>query len=252
MNIDLSCDLGEASDADAVDVETRIWPRITSANIACGGHAGDEATMRSAVQLALAHGVAIGAHPSYPDRENFGRRSMKIGREQLRAALLRQLDDLARVSAREGGVVRHVKPHGALYNDAHHDAAVARVIVDACRVSSLALVVSHGSALEREAKAAGCRVILEGFGDRRYRSDGSLQPRGEAGALLLDPDEAAAQAVSLARSSRAATADGTTVMVPCETICIHSDMDGAVDRLERIRAALQAAGFSFAAVATEG
>lgn len=237
MKIDLSCDLGEASDAESLAVEDAIWPLITSANIACGGHTGDEMSMRRAVRLALTHGVAIGAHPSYPDREHFGRRSMTIGPEALRAALREQIAALARIAAEEGAAVTHVKPHGALYNDAHRDVALAAVIIDVCAGAGAAVVASTGSAVEREARTRRCGMILEGFADRGYRGDGSLQPRAETGALLLDFDAAAAQAVTLARS--------------CETICIHSDMPGAVGRLTRIRAALIEAGFVIASLSRE-
>ncbi|MBK5260551.1 MAG: LamB/YcsF family protein [Thermoanaerobaculia bacterium] len=243
MNIDLSCDMGESSDAGSLAVEEAIWPLITSANIACGGHAGNDASMRHAVRLAIAHDVAIGAHPSYPDREHFGRRSMDIGREALGAALREQIGALARIAAEEGAAVEHVKPHGALYNDAHRDLAAAQAIVEVCREAGAAIVAAAGSAVEREARGRGCRVILEGFADRRYRGDGSLQPRGEEGSLLLDISAAAAQAVKLAQSAPITAADATTVNVPCETICIHSDMPGAVARLQCIRAALIDAGF---------
>lgn len=246
MNIDLSCDMGESSDAESLAVEEAIWPLITSANIACGGHAGDDASMRRAVRRALAHGVAIGAHPSYPDREHFGRKSMDIGREALSAALREQIRALAVIAAEEGAAVKHVKPHGALYNDAHQDPVLAQAIVEVCSEAGAAIVASAGSAVERVARDRGCRVILEGFADRRYRGDGSLQPRGEEGSLLLDISAAAAQAVRLAQSAPITAAGATTVNVPCETICIHSDMPGAVARLTRIRAALTDAGFVLA------
>ncbi len=242
MTIDLSCDLGEATDAASPAVEREIWPLITAANIACGGHTGDDASMRRSVRLALLHGVAIGAHPSYPDREHFGRRSMQLDPAILLQSLAGQIAALARICEEERADLRHVKPHGALYNDAHHDEQVARIIVQACLQHRVAIVATHGSAVERAARAADCAVIEEGFADRRYRSDGSLQPRSEAGSLLLDLDDAAAQALQLATRQTAIAVDGIEIELPCQTICIHSDMPNAAERLVRIREALLSAG----------
>lgn len=244
--IDLSCDLGEATSAVELEVEDRIWPLITSANIACGGHVGDPLSMRRAVQQAMQNGVAIGAHPSYPDRENFGRRSMRLDDAALAATLHVQLDSLTAAVELEGGVLTHVKPHGALYNDAHHDSALARIIVSVCVARGrLAIVTSPGSAVAAEAALVGCPVIIEGFADRRYRPDGSLQPRGEATALLDDFDQAAEQASSLANRSRVCASDGTEIDVRCDTICIHSDMPGSAERLTNLRQRLEREGFRF-------
>lgn len=242
MTIDLSCDLGEASDETSRDVEARIWPLITSANIACGGHVGDEVSMRAAVRNAIAHDVAIGAHPSYPDREHFGRQSLAIARGDLHAALTAQLQELATIAESEGRRVQHAKPHGALYNDAYRDAALASVIVDVCLAQSVAVVASPGSAIQQEALARGCRVILEGFADRRYRSDGSLQPRSEPDSLILDFNDAAMQAVRLAKGKSIVAVNGREITVECETVCVHSDMDDAPERLHKIRTLLEACG----------
>lgn len=247
MTIDLSCDLGEATDDTSLELEARIWPLITSANIACGGHVGDEASMRAAVRNAIANEVTIGAHPSYPDREHFGRQSLAIAEDALHAALTSQLQGLDAIAASEGGKLAHAKPHGALYNDAHRDSALAAVIVDVCLARQLAVVASPGSAVEREALARGCRVILEGFADRRYRSDGSLQPRSERDSLILDLNDAAMQAVRLAKGKTIVAADGREIHVECETICIHSDLDGALERLQKIRTMLEACGVAIAA-----
>jgi UPF0271 protein len=242
--IDLSCDLGEAEDVEALAIENQIWPLITSCNIACGGHAGDEESMRRSVRLALQHGVKIGAHPSYPDREHFGRRSMRIASATLIASLRDQLDTLSRICAEEGGRLSHVKAHGALYNDAHHDDALASLIVGICAALDVAVVASPHSAVERHAARLGCEVIREGFADRRYRDDGSLQPRSEPGSLIIDLDDSADQARRLATSAPLATASGGSVRVPCQTICIHSDTPGAPQRLERIRDVLATAGIT--------
>jgi UPF0271 protein len=228
--IDLSCDLGEAESPRGRLREEEIWPLITSANVACGGHAGDRDSMELAVQSAQRHRVALGAHPSYPDRLHFGRERMPITPAALRESLVEQITEFRDI-ATESVPLSHVKPHGALYNEAHLDGALAALIVDAIRSADprLRIVCAPGSKL---LEAAGSLAIAEGFADRRYRDDGSLVPRSEPGALLLDFDEAAEQAVSLARSGRYGT------------LCVHGDMDRAPERLRAIRAKLEAAGFA--------
>jgi UPF0271 protein len=240
--VDLSCDLGEAADPRQQEIEDALWPLITSANVACGGHAGDASTMQHAVRMASRHGVNLGAHPSYPDRESFGRRSMKLPPDELQHSLVKQIRDLQSLAA-DG--VRHVKPHGALYNDAHHDEELARTVVTAIVEADarLAVVSAASSALFRAAAAAGLPTIAEAFADRRYRRDGSLVPRSRPDALLLDVDAAAEQAVSLARSGTVIADDGSEILVPFATICVHGDMDGAVARLQKIRERLRRAGF---------
>ncbi|HET8798859.1 MAG TPA: 5-oxoprolinase subunit PxpA [Thermoanaerobaculia bacterium] len=224
--IDLSADLGEGSAG-----EDELWPLLTSANVACGGHAGDEESMRAAAALASRCGVRLGAHPSYPDREHFGRRSLTMTAEALRDSLVAQLRALGRHAR-----VEHVKPHGALYNDAHRDRALAEVIVDALRVvdPSMALVAPDSSQMAAAARAAGLRLIREAFADRRYEPDGSLTPRALAGSTL-SVDEAAEQAALLARESAVIARDGSRIAIAFDTICIHADMEGAVERARAIR-----------------
>jgi len=223
--IDLSADLGEGSPG-----EDEIWPLITSANVACGGHTGDADSMLHAARRAREHGVRFGAHPSYPDRENFGRKSMSMAPTSLRASLVAQINAL-----REFAPVEHVKPHGALYNDAHHDIIRAAVIAEAlAEVGDVAIVCPDRSAMATAARANGIRVIREAFADRRYNPDGSLVSRAEPGALL-DVDEAAAQAALLASERAVIAGDGTRLSVPHDTICIHADMAHAVERLRAIR-----------------
>ncbi len=231
--IDLSCDLGEASTAAEDLVESRLWPLITSANVACGGHIGDSSTMQRAAERARTHSVALGAHPSYPDRANFGRKRISISSPALVDALVEQIDALATIAREAGLSLAHIKPHGALYNDAHHDRGLADSIVAAVARPGrrIAIVCSPVSALFEASTQAGVPTIAEAFADRRYLPDGSLVPRGEADALILEPREAAGQALSLARTA--------------STICIHSDMPRSVERLEAIREALSAAGFGF-------
>jgi UPF0271 protein len=225
--IELSADLGEGSPGEA-----EIWPLIHRANVACGGHVGDADSMRTAAALAQRHGVILGAHPSYPDRENFGRKSLPLAPEALRASLLAQLDAL-----RAHGPVHHVKPHGALYTDAHKDRALAEVIVSAMD-PAMAIVAPDASQMAAAARAAGITVIREAFADRSYEPDGSLTPRRIAGSTLTI-EEAARQAALLAREGAILARDGTRVPIAFDTLCIHADMEGAVARLHAIRAALQ-------------
>lgn len=221
--IALSADLGEGSPG-----EDELWPLIDLANVACGGHVGDEASMRAAARFAREHGVALGAHPSYPDREHFGRRSLDLAPNELRASLRAQLDAL-----RTFAEVQHVKPHGALYNDAHKNRALADVIVQSMD-ATMALVAPDHSRMAEAARAAGIRVIREAFADRRYEPDGSLTPRSIAGSTLTI-DEAAAQAELLAREGHVIARDGSRVLIAFDTLCIHADMHGAVERLRAIR-----------------
>ena len=225
----LSADLGEGSPR-----EEEIWPLIDAANVACGGHVGDDDSMREAARLARQHGVRLGAHPSYPDREHFGRRSLEISLDALRASLVTQLEAL-----RAFAPLQHVKPHGALYNDAHRNRALAAVIVAAMRDvdPSLALVAPADSQMAAAALDAGTPVIREAFADRRYEPDGSLTPRGIAGATLTI-DEAAAQASRLASEGIVLARDGARVALAFDTLCIHADMPGAVERLTAVRRSL--------------
>ena len=190
--------------------------------------------MRDAVRLAQLHGVKLGAHPSYPDREHFGRRSIEIAQDTLRDSLVAQISSLHAL-----GAVQHVKPHGALYNDAHKNRALADVIVEALRDvdPAIALVAPDDSQMAAAARAAGTPVIREAFADRRYEPDGSLVSRKEPGSTLTI-EEAAAQAALLTSEGVVVAKDGTRIAVAYDTICIHADMSGAVERLKAIRAAI--------------
>lgn len=226
--IDLSADLGEGSAR-----EDEVWPLITSANVACGGHVGDEQSMREAARLAALHNVRLGAHPSYPDREHFGRRSLSMDADALRASLREQLNAL-RTHAR----VHHVKPHGALYNDAHKNRALADIIVSILDEDT-ALVAPDQSQMAAAARHTGIEVIREAFADRRYEPDGSLTPRSIAGSTLTI-EETAAQAKMLAHEHTVIARDGSRLAIAFDTICVHADAEGAVERLRAIRAALAA------------
>jgi len=224
--IDLSADLGEGAAG-----EEDIWPLITSANVACGGHAGDEASMREAVRRAREHSVRLGAHPSYPDRDHFGRKSLTMEPVALRASIVEQLDALRAIA----GELHHVKPHGALYNDAHRDRALAEIVIEA--IGGLAIVCSDTSEMAAGARAAGPPGFRGAFADRRYEPDGALVSRSIPGSLLTI-DEAAVQAALLVNEGVVVARDGSRLRVGFETICIHADMEGAVDRLLAVRRAL--------------
>ncbi len=226
MTIDLNCDLGEMEDAA---LEARLMEHVTSANIACGGHAGDEGTMERTVRLALECGVHIGAHPGYPDRANFGRLEIPMSEAEIEDTVAWQIGRLEAVAARLGAAIVHVKPHGALYNVAVHNRAVAGAIGAAVRHWTPAALVFGlaGSPMLDVWREMGLRVAAEGFADRRYEADGTLRSRRFADALITDPDAAAAQAVRLAREGGV------------QTICVHGDTPGAVNILRACRLALQ-------------
>lgn len=236
MPIDLNADLGEQRGDDAA-----LMPFITSANIACGGHAGDAETMRRTVELALRSGVAIGAHPGYPDRATFGRSVQALPPADLAATIIEQLDALASVARQAGAVVFHVKPHGALYNQAARDPGIARVVAEAVRTYDprLVLVGQAQSRLPDAGRQAGLRVAHEGFIDRTYEPDGSLRDRKLPGAVFADEEQALAQALSIARDGRAVAADGSSIALRADTLCLHGDTPGAVAFARHARAALE-------------
>ena len=241
--IDLNCDLGEGAGHDA-----ELMPFITSANIACGGHAGDAGSMRTAVGLALAHGVAIGAHPGLEDRANFGRRELPLAPAEARELVASQVAALAAVARQAGARLAHVKPHGALYNLAARDAALAGAVADAVWQSGPELVVFGlaGSRLLDAARARGLRTASEVFADRTYQRDGSLTPRSRADALVQEEDDAVAQVLRMAREGRVRTVDGIDVAVRAETVCVHGDGPQAVAFARRLRAELERAGIVLA------
>ena len=227
MNIDLNCDMGELADGA---LEEALMRYVTSANVACGGHAGDPATMERTVGLARQYGVAVGAHPAYPDRANFGRVEMPLSAEQIALAVAGQIRALADIA----GNLTHVKPHGALYNVAARHAGVARAIAEGVELVSreLVLVGLAGSAMLEVWREMGFRTAAEGFADRRYEPDGSLRSRKFPDALITDPEQAAAQALRLAREGRA------------ETICVHSDTPGSARILAAVSESLRSAGIT--------
>ncbi|MDN0082106.1 5-oxoprolinase subunit PxpA [Crenobacter sp. SG2305] len=232
MVVDLNADLGEGGGHDE-----EILDYVSSANIACGWHAGDADTMRQCVLWALARGVAIGAHPSYPDRQYFGRTEMTIAPDAVYAGVLYQIGALQAIARGEGAKLHHVKPHGALYNQAACDDALAAAIVSAVRVAdpTLSVVGLAGGALVRTARAAGLKALDEAFADRRYRADGTLVPRNTAGALIDDEAQALAQVLQIVRDGTLATLDGASLAIHADTICLHGDSEHAVAFARLIR-----------------
>ena len=229
-------------------------PLISSANIACGLHAGDAETMREAVALARKHNVVIGAHPSFPDRDHFGRREMQLSAEDLHQCIVAQVRSLADVAASAGARLRHVKPHGALYNMAARDAKLAAAVVEAIRSvdPSLAVFGLAGSALVETAARTGLHSVSEAFADRAYRADGSLLPRDQPGSVLHDANEVAARAVAMARDGSVVAFDGSRIRIQADTICIHGDTPGAPALATRIRDSLASAGIAVAAPSPGG
>lgn len=243
MSIDINADVGEGMD------DEELFPYVTSANVACGFHAGDPSTMDETVALALAHGVHVGAHPGLADKANFGRVAVELPADAVEQLVLYQVAALDGFVRAHGARLTHVKPHGALYHQGSEFPDVARAIVEGVRRfdASLVLVGGAGSLLLEAGREAGLPVAGEGFADRRYRPDGTLVSRKEPGALLTDPEEAAEQAVHLARDGWAVASDGSRVSVSPDTICLHGDTPGAAAIARRVRERLAAEGITVSA-----
>ncbi len=239
LRVDLNCDLGEGAGHDA-----ELMPLITSANIACGGHAGDEGAMQTTVELAEEHGVSLGAHPGLNDRENFGRRELPVTPDEVHLLVLTQTQALQRIARDRGARARHVKPHGALYNMAARDRqladAVARAVYEAD--PRLVLFGPPGSELLVAGQSCGLEVAAEVFADRTYQADGTLTPRSRPDALITDESTAVAQALRMVREGRVRATDGTDVTVQADTTCLHGDGSHAVAFARRLNEALKAAG----------
>lgn len=239
MHIDLNADLGEGFPHDR-----ELLALVSSANISCGVHAGDPDSMATAIRQALAHGVRIGAHPSFPDREHAGRAPMQLPFAQLRNHLLYQLGALDALVKAQGTRLAHVKPHGALYNQAAEDRQLAEDIVLIVQEfdPSLALVGLAGGELFYAARQVGMRFIAEAFADRRYTSAGTLLPRSDARALIHDPQEALAQSLEIITDGFVTAVDGNRVPVQADTLCLHGDTPEALLFAQTLRAAFSAAG----------
>jgi 5-oxoprolinase (ATP-hydrolysing) subunit A len=217
---DLNCDMGEG-----IGNEEALMPYIISANIACGYHAGDEATMHRVILLAQQYGVAIGAHPSFPDKENFGRTEMQCTPEQVYGWVSEQINAFKKVADACGAPVHHVKPHGALYNMAAKDAALAKAIAQAVKDADKSLVLYglSGSCLISEGTAAGLQTAAEVFADRTYQEDGSLTPRSQPGALITNEEQAVQQVLQMIQKGSVTTITGKHIPIVAQTVCIHGD-----------------------------
>lgn len=242
--IDFNCDLGEGCGDDAA-----IVPWISSASIACGGHAGDDASMGATLRLCRAHGVAAGAHPGFEDRQHFGRRELDLPLADIVAQLRSQLARLSAIAAEEGVRLAHVKPHGALYNLAARDGVVAAAIAATVRAfdANLILYALAESALTRAGSSIGLRVAHEVFAERRYEADATLTPRTLEGAVIERLDEALAQTRSLLRDGIAVARTGELVPLRADTLCLHGDRKDAALFARALHEALQGEGFRIAA-----
>jgi UPF0271 protein len=239
VHIDINADIGEGCGEDA-----GLLAVISSCSIACGGHAGDAGTMAQTVRDALTNGVAIGAHPGYPDREGFGRESGYLRGPELYESLTQQVEALGDIAAELGARLEHVKPHGALYNDAIVDAELADIIarVTAEAPAAPALMGMAGTELERAAKEHGLRFVAEAFIDRAYEADGTLVSRKEPGAVHEDMNVATTQAVRLATEGHVTSRHGEEIEVRADTLCIHGDTPGAAEKARAVRDVLEAHG----------
>jgi 5-oxoprolinase (ATP-hydrolysing) subunit A len=251
MRLDLNADVGESYGAWTLGDDAAVLDVVTSANVACGFHAGDPLTLRTTCRYAAERGVVVGAQVAYRDLVGFGRRFMDVPADELVADIIYQLGALSAVAQVEGTDVAYVKPHGALYNAVVHHEAQARALVDAVVAvdTSLPILGLPGSLVLELATEAGLRAVTEAFADRAYSADGRLVPRTEPGAVLHDPAEVAARVVGLVRDGVVTAVDGTDVKVHAESVCIHGDTPGAVAMARAVRAALEQSGVEIRAFA---
>ena len=242
--IDLNCDMGEMPEAIQNGTQESLMPSLTSVNIACGGHAGDAHTMKATIEQALRYKVDVGAHPGYADRANFGRLELNVPPEEISNSVFEQVRALAEIGAQCNTRVTHVKPHGALYNQAANNRAVAQAIAEgvASWNRDVVLVGLAGSLMLDAFRQAGFRVAAEAFADRRYEPDGTLRSRRFEGALIRDPAEAGRQALRIAERGSVIACDGTEIATDAQTICIHGDTPGAPAIAAAVAKALRQAG----------
>jgi len=252
VRIDLNADVGESFGAWTLGDDAALLPHLTSANVACGFHAGDPTTLRRTCAQASAAGVAIGAQVGYRDLAGFGRRFLDVDPADLTADIVYQIGALDALARTHGSAVRYVKPHGALYNATVHHHAQARAVVDAVRTldPTLPILGLPGSVLLRLTEEAGLRAVPEAFADRAYAADGTLVPRGIPGAVLTDPAVIAERAVALATTGLITAIDGTEIAVTAASLCVHGDTPGAVAIAAAVRAGLAAHGVEVASFVT--
>lgn len=243
-SIDLNCDLGESFGAYSIGMDAEVIPFITSANVACGCHAGDPMVMQKTVALCRQAGVQVGAHPGLPDLVGFGRRNMAISPAEARDYIVYQVGALQAFCRANGLHLHHVKPHGALYNMAGKDYTLARAICEGVLATApdAVLLALSGSEMLRAAADVGLRSASEVFADRGYRPDGSLVPRGTPGAMITDEEQAIARVVRMVREGKVTANDGSDIDIRADSICVHGDGAKALEFVRRIRAAMAQAG----------
>ncbi len=243
-NIDLNCDMGELAEAIADGTQESLMPSLTSVNVACGGHAGDVQTMKTTVEQAIRWKLAVGAHPGYPDRENFGRLELKLPPNEIAASVFDQVRVLAGIAGGYGVCLTHVKPHGALYNQAVRDHGIAEAIAEGVARwnRDVVLVGLAGSSMLDIFRKAGFRAAAEAFADRRYEPDGTLRSRKFEDALIRDPAQAGLQALRIVERGMVIACDGTEVSVDAQTLCIHGDTPGAPQIAATVTRILHQAG----------
>jgi UPF0271 protein len=248
-SIDLNCDMGELPEAIAGGTQEALMRSITSVNVACGGHAGDEQTMKTTVEQAMRWKLAIGAHPGYPDRANFGRLELKLTAKAIADTVFEQVQALAEIATGCGLKLAHVKPHGALYNRAVHSREIAEAIAKGVARWSrdVVLVGLAGSPMLDVFREAGFAVAAEAFADRRYEADGTLRSRKFEDALIRDPEEAGRQALSIVERGAVIACEGSKVSVDARTICIHGDTPGAPEIAATVARTLREAGVTLRA-----
>lgn len=244
--VDLNCDMGESFGAYKIGLDEEAIKHISSANIACGFHAGDPRVMACTIDLALAHGVAPGAHPGFPDLLGFGRRKLEATPEEIKNYVIYQVGALQAFARTRGTVLQHVKPHGALYNTAAGDIKIARALAEAVYSldKNLVFLVLAGSELERAAREVGLRYAREVFADRNYNSDGTLVCRSEPCSVITDSAAAAARMVEIITTGRIKAIDGTSFSVQADSICVHGDTPGAINHIINLRRTLSEAGIA--------
>ena len=249
-HIDLNCDMGEGETEASAALDRELMQFISSCSIACGGHAGSEHSMRQTAASALNAGLRIGAHPSYPDRENFGRQSMSISESALSAAITEQTAALKAIVTELGGELSFVKPHGALYNDMARDAELTSLVVTTIKafdptLKIMGLAGSHCSAICED---LAMPFLGEAFADRRYADDGQLSPRSQDGAVITQPETAVEQIMSIVEQARVESINGKWLPLQAQSICVHSDTPGALDHLTIISNHLIARGIKIGAI----
>ncbi len=245
MKMDINCDMGESFGAYKMGMDEEVIRYITSANIACGWHAGDPLVMDKTVKMAVANGVGVGAHPGYPDLNGFGRRNMDCSSEDIRTFMIYQIGALHAFCMAHGVKLRHVKPHGSLYLTAVENEVVARSIAEAIasvypELSYVALAGAKGELMTRIGREVGLRVVYEAFPDRAYTPEGTLVSRQEPGAVIKDPEVVAQRALKMAKHGKVIASDGSEIPMNVQTLCVHGDTPDAVNLVRAIRELLEA------------